>query len=158
MLQHTQVWHMLNDKLLWPQYPSILFIFTYHNDLKILWRTTSMDKRLEGYKLEWIYGLLGMLQHSPRVNERAIKLFLIMAHLSYNKSIFYKVAVEKIHCLHFCDSVKSDNPWLHGQLAQTGHMHTPTLTRETSHYKLPTGSYTGVTTKPHLGIIWVSAR
>lgn len=47
-----------------------------------------------------------------------------MAHLSHNKSIFYKVAVEQIHSLHFCDSVQSANLWLQGQLAQTGHMHT----------------------------------
>lgn len=81
-------------------------------------------KALVGFEVEWIYGLLGVLHYSPRVTERATKLFLIMAHLSHNKSIFYEVTVEKTHCLLFCDSVKSASFWLQGQLAQTGHIHT----------------------------------
>lgn len=98
-------------------------ILSFYSSLhtKIIWRfcegTLLRIKDLEGYKLEWIYGLLGVLQYSPRVNERAIKLFLIMAHLSQNKSIFCKVSVEQMHCLHFCDSAKSASLWLQGQLA-----------------------------------------
>lgn len=113
-------------------------------------------KDLVGYKLEWIYALLGVLQYSSRVNERAIKPFLIMVHLSQNKSFLYEVAVEQMHCLHFCDSAKSASLWLQGQLAQTGHTHTSKHWPERrATCKLPTGFYT---TKPHLRIIWQSAR
>lgn len=129
----------------------------------MIWRSCEQSllwiKDLVWHKLEWIYGLLGVLHYSRRVNERAIKLFLIMAYLSHEKSSFYEVAVEQIHCLHFCDSIKSASFWLQGQLAQTGHIRTSRHWPEKrATCKLSTGSYTGVTTKPHLGITWESAR